>query len=116
MRAHATRGELDRQRYAVELSADLCHDRRIAVRKLESIAAGRRTSDEQLRRREGDNPLCGRWRIIRRAFESREPIDMLAFHPQRLSAGRQDMNLRRFRENLLGHRRGRIDDVLATVE
>ena len=112
----ATGGELDRQGYAVELSAELADDRRIGVVQLETPSAGVYALDEKLNRGKIECLRRGKICIGGRATQRRQLMNMLSLDTQRLPAGRQDVNLWRSLEDTLGQRCHDFDDVLAAVE
>ena len=100
--AHARRGELDRERDAVEPPADLGHGRRVARRQRERRRRGLRPLDEQLHR------LGARHR--------RHEPRRLAAHAERLAARRQHREPRAGAQQLLGELRALLHQVLAVVE
>ena len=110
-----SRGELDRQRQAVQADADLGDRRRILVRDLESGPHRPSTLDEQR-----DRLVLGELRQRRkvgrvRQAERRNRVLLLARHLERASAAGQDGEVRAGGEELV-HRRPRPEHLLEVVE
>ena len=109
-------GQLDRKRHAVELSADADHDRGLRVAVVQPSAARRRALHEELRRRERLSDRRGESRIVGRAGERIQPVDVLALDLKSLATCRQDVDLRRRREDLRCERCNSLDEMLASIE
>jgi hypothetical protein len=117
------RSQLQRQRNAIQLAADLCDcgcvcavdlvDRRGGARAY--AACGIRTCDKQLRRRRGQD--LRRLEVIwPRQGEWQDRGGSLARDAQRLAAGRQDTQLPAVEYELLGDLGANVDQVFAVVE
>jgi len=109
-------GELDCQRHAVELAADVRDDRSICIVEYDLRTAGRRTFEEQLQRWIG---LCRRGchpGIIWRHGKWRQPIHLFALDAQSLAARGEDVDLRCTVKDLRRQRCRCVDDVLAIVQ
>ena len=109
------RGELDGQRQAVQAAHDLDDRRHRGVVDREVGAGGRGAVGEQphrrvLERHRGDAASGAGWPSGGTASTSSPMMR------QRLAAGGQDAQLRAAAEQLLGQRRGGVDEVLAVVE
>jgi hypothetical protein len=106
-------GELDRQREPVQPAAQPGNVRgRLAVEH-PRCARRARPREEQLHGRRGLDPgrVVGRWQ-----GQGVQPQDVLAWHRQRLAAGRQNGHPRAVLEQQLGHLGHRVQQVLAVVE
>ena len=112
----ASGSQLDRERHAVELSADRDHDCRFRIAKVQASAACQRALDEQLGRGERPSRRRGEPRIVWRTGERIQPVDVLTLDPKSLAAGRQDVDLRRRHEDFRRQRRDRLNQMLASVE
>ncbi len=108
--------QLDRQRHPVELPADARHDRRVGIAEREARSARRRALEKELDRRKGLRGRRGEPGIVRRTSERFQPVDVLALDTQGLATGRQDVDLRRGREDALRQRGNRLDQMLAGIE
>ena len=110
------RGELQRQRHAVEAVADLRHRSGVVVVEGESGSSRGSTQDEQLQR--GDTCHCRcRPDVLRIGHGQRgcQPAD-LTRNAQRLTAGRQDGDLRTALQQLGDRPSTRVDQVFTVVE
>ena len=107
---------LDRERHPVEFPANRDHDFGFRIAEVQAGAACQRALDEQL----GRGKRLGRRRSeplnVRGTGKRVQPVDVLSFDLERLTAGRQDMNLGRRNEDLRGQRRDRINEMLARVK
>jgi hypothetical protein len=100
--ADARRGELDRQRHAVEPPADLLHGRHVAVAQSERRVDRTRAHGKQLRR------------FVRR--DRRYGPDMFPRHAERLAARGENVQLRAPYEQRLREIRTCGDEMLAVIE
>ena len=98
----AARREFDRERDAVEATADAGHNRRVCVTQFESGTCGRDSFGKELDGREGLGRDGIEAEVGRRVFERGQHIGALAADPQVFATGREDVDLRRFTEDLLG--------------
>ena len=87
--------QLDRERHAVELSADARDDARFRIAEVETGAARRRALHEQLGGRKRLDSRRRELRVVRRTGKRIQPVDVLALDPESLAARRQDVDLRR---------------------
>ena len=78
--------------------------------------ARHRTLHKELRRGESPGYRRGEVHVIGRTGERVQSVDVLALDLKGLATGRQNMDLRRRRENLRRERRDGLDKVLARVE
>ncbi len=112
--AQPHRGELDRQRDAVEPPAQLHHGVAVAVRELEVGRHGGGAVEEE---RDGvvvrgvAGPDLGGW-----CRQGRHDEDLLALDPERVPAGGQDAQAGCGGEQLAGQHRAGVGEVLAVVE
>ncbi len=113
--AQVRRGELDRQRQAVEPAADLGHDRGVVIGQLEIGADTARPIDEELHRLELADPVSRDLPVDGRQAERRDRVDPLRPNAQRLSAGGQDRQSRALAQQP-GHEVGCLGHLLEIVE
>ena len=109
------RGELDRERDAVQPPADRRNRAEVLLVLLEIGSERTRPRDEQLDRGMLQRHVArdpGRWRHAQR----RNAVDMLPFDAQRFLAGRQDRGARTALHDQLRKARDRVDEVLAIVD
>ena len=114
--ADAARGELEGQRDAVDLAADVGDGPCFGVAEHRAVTAGRDALDEELGGRIVEQLPGADGQPFRRRIERAQRIDVLALGAQRFAAGRQDADLRRFPDDGLRQRRQQVDDMLAAVE
>src|SRR5882724_7968680 len=107
--------QLDRERDAVELAADLANDGSIGVAQREATSACGSAFNEKLHRREGQRLCGGEAGAVRRTLQRQQSVDNFASSSQRLATRRQDMNLRRAGKKAFSQRRRRLDHMLATI-
>ena len=113
---HASTDELERKRDPVEPGANVRHQRRIRIIQLEATAAGSCALHQEFHRRKRLYVARFQVGVGHRALQWRQPARVLAFDPQSLAAGRQNVNRRSIEEDALGQGRCHIDQVLAVVE
>src|SRR4029078_12598620 len=89
----SARGQLDRQRDAIESGADAGNDRRILFAELEGWPARRGPLHEELPGGELPHVAGLHARLRRRARQWRQPECVLALDPQRLAARREDVHV-----------------------
>ena len=86
------RRQFDRQRYSIELQANLGNDRSVLVGEFKFPQTLHRALGKQLhrgkRKRFGGAEMV-RWKAAR---QRRQPLHIFAFNPQRLAAGRQNVH------------------------
>ena len=105
-------GQLDRQRHAVEPTAQPDHVGPVRVVEREPGQHGGRPEGKQL---DGvGRPLSGG--VVTGQAEPGEDVAALAGHVQRLAAGGEHRDLARLGDDGLGEERAGVDDVLAGVE
>src|SRR5258708_32624425 len=87
------RRQFDRQRYSIELPANLGNNRSILVGELKFTQTLRRALDKQLHR--GERKRFGSAKMVRwgTARQRRQPLQMFTFNPQRLAAPWQDVDV-----------------------
>jgi hypothetical protein len=112
----ARRGELDRQRQAVEPPANLGDQRSVGIGQREVVDDRGHTLDEQLHRRESRRIGGRQFRRRLRAAERTEAVVAFTRYPKRLAAGRQDADAWRSAENCRRQARSRVNDMLAIAE
>ncbi len=115
-RAQARRGELDRQRNAVQAPTDFGHGRGIPVGDAKGRLRRDRALDEQVHRFELHQGLGGDCPAVIGDRERRHRIVRLARDVQRLAAGRQDLQTRARLQHLLRELGAGVDQVFAIVE
>ena len=108
--------QFDRERHAVELSADARDDRGFRIADVQTRATCHRALDEQLRGRERLDNRRREPRVVRRTGKRIQSVDMLALDPKRLAARRQDVDLRCRLDDACRQRRHRFDEMLAGIE
>ena len=112
--ADAGRGQLDGEGDAVEAAADLDHVLEVVVTHGEAAADGGGPLLEQPQRGVLGGSHAERGRVGQ--GEGAEVLDRLAGHVEGLAGGRQQSDVGRAREDLLGQVGGGVDHVLAVVE
>ena len=115
--AQPDRRELERERYAVEPSAELGHGQGVG-RAQRELGDGRlRPVDEQRDRVRLGGPVPGRPRPARRGqLERADQQRVLGRHAQRLAAGGEDAQPGRGRQQRAGKAAAALDQLLAGVE
>ncbi len=116
MGADATGRKFDGKRNSVEPAADPGDDRRIGIAQFGAIATRSRALHEKLHGRKFERFGSCQADIVMGTIERIQQVNMLAFDPQRLPAGCQDVRLRCLADNAFGQRRRRVDHVLAIIE
>ena len=119
-RKDVRRGQFQRQRDAVEPSADRHHRRRVRIVEPERGIGRADAFDEQLDRRRGQRIGGAAGRLVRpfgrRQRQRRQAVDLLAGTAQCLPAGRQDADSGCGPDDRFGEGGGGLDDVFAIVE
>src|SRR5215475_10796704 len=100
--AGSTGSQLDGKRDAVHFVAYPGNYRSVGVRQLRAIPASRGTLHEQLRSRIAQCFRSRQASFLRRSLERAKDVDMLAFDPQCLATGCQDMGSWRLVNDSLG--------------
>src|ERR1700719_211140 len=87
------RRQFDRQRYSIELQANLGNDRSVLVGEFKFPQTLRRALDKQLYR--GKRKPFGGAKMVRweAARQRRQPLHIFAFNPQRVAARCQDVDV-----------------------
>ncbi|MGY4296767.1 hypothetical protein ACVWXN_004862 [Bradyrhizobium sp. i1.4.4] len=109
-------GELDRERDAIEPTADVADVRRVRIRQSEPTSSCGRAFHEELYGGVGNRALGRQNGVFRRACQRREAICVLAFDPQQLPARGHDVQLRCLLVEPFGQRRRGVDDMLAAIQ
>ena len=115
---HARGRQLDRERNAVQPTANIYDDRRALVGEFKLLVGAERSFDEERNRRR-PHRFAGNQvtrRILRRHLEGRHPVRLLAPQPEPLTARRQHFDLRTAVQNLADDARCRLDQMFAVVE
>ncbi len=112
----AAGGQLDRQRHAIQLAAQMAHDGKVRFGQCEAVGVGAGAFDEQLDG--GVRPaLLDVGRVLRhRGLKRSEPVHPLALAFERFTARGQDLHVRRLAQHAFGQPRRGVDHVLAIVE
>src|SRR3984957_8984398 len=108
--------ELDCQCYAVELAANLRHNRCFIVAKRKILAARADTLHEQTCGRIGKRLGCRQPRLLRRAVQGMKAEYGFARSLQGFTAGRKYANVGGASKDSVGKLRCPLDDMLATIE
>jgi hypothetical protein len=87
-------GQLNRQRHAIQLSADAYHDRGFRIAEVEVRAARHRAFDKQLWRGERLCHGCREPRIVRWTGKRIQSVDVLPLDLESLATCRRDVDLR----------------------
>ncbi len=111
---HTRSRQFERQRYAVEVDAQLRHRGRVRSRQLELGLMALRSLDEQLHGLGGPYVVHTRRRIGQR--QCRQRVGLLTRDVQGLATGGDDRQLRRAAQHRVGKPRTCVEQMLAIVE
>ena len=108
--------QFQRQRDAIEATADIDDPRQIGISQFEAVVAGHGPFDEELQRGKIQGLGAVQHGDGRGAVQGLQALNEFAFSPQALAAGGQDVQMRRATQQAFTQQRHAVDQVLAIVD